>query len=59
MINSYKNMCTKDKCLAKSPKEQQIVAISAEMEKIKETNPEFGKIPQSQRETKGKDQQAS
>ena len=37
-LNKYKNMCTEEKWLAKSPEEQQIVAIYEELEKMKDTN---------------------
>ena len=29
--NKYKNMCTKDNCLSKSPEDQHIVELSAEL----------------------------
>ena len=37
-INKYKNMCIKDKWISKSHKEQNIVALSIEIENMKDTN---------------------
>ena len=37
-LNKYKNLCTKDKWLAKSHEEQHITALSAELDNIKYTN---------------------
>ena len=50
----YKNMFTKEKLIAKSPKEQYIVELSTELEKTEDTNIKLGKSIQSQRYTKSK-----
>ena len=44
VLNNYENMCTKDKCLAKSPEQQQVVALSTELEKMKDTNIQLKKF---------------
>ena len=38
VLNKYENMCTKDMWIAKSHKEQQIVAISSELENMNDTS---------------------
>ena len=37
-LNNYANLCTKYKWLANSPKQQHIVAISTELDNIKDNN---------------------
>ena len=43
-LKKYKHMCTKDKWLARLPGEQAIVALSAELEKNKDTNLKLEKV---------------
>ena len=43
-LNKYKNLCTKDKWLAKSHEEQRITALSAELDNIKYTNIKLAKF---------------
>ena len=53
-LNKHKNMCAKDQWLDNSPEEQQIVEISAELEKMKDTKIKLAKVFNAKGTIKGK-----
>ena len=53
-LNKYENLCTNNKCQVKSPKEQHIVALSAELQNMMGSNIKLGKVLQTKRYTRGK-----
>ena len=53
-LNKYKTLCTEDKWLDKSPEEQLIMALYAELEKMKDTNIKLEKAFKYKGTQKGK-----
>ena len=52
-LNKYIHLCTKDKWLAKSHEDQQIVALSTELENMKDTDPKLEKLFKAIKTLKG------